>query len=388
MRKCINIPAEDSVRDWREWQVESDELELIENEEKRLDLQNIIKRLEVLRGLGGGALIMGLPGLPSELAPKTIARGQLLYVHVVNRYQLSLGDMIDDPTQEGYGGPSYYQMNTTSGQVTIHPSRVVAFKGNAIPALHVGKAWDDMFWGESTVAALKTDVENYETVKASLLRMVSKAAYMRVGIPNLGDKLSSPGGKAEIASRVQTIAAGTTTLDAVVYDRGDGTDSDGEAIDDAKIQLNGIIETINGYGAQIAAVSDIPITRLMGKSASGLNASGDSEQRDWNKTISARQTLLIDNAGVASASYTWPSLSQPTQKEEADRFLVIMNAVEKLQATAAIPDEALSKGIQSLLTEEGWLPGLEAALAEIPEAERYGIEQPDDDPSETEPVAV
>jgi uncharacterized protein len=402
MRKCINIPADDSVRDWREWETESADIELLEQEEKRLDLQNVIRRLEVLRGLGGGALIMGLPGEPSEPAPDSIKRGQLLYVHIVNRYQLTIGDMIDDPTQDGYGGPSFYRMRTTKGDVTIHPSRVVTFKGGEIPCLQNTKSWDDMFWGESKVAALKNDVENYETVKSSLLRMVSKAAYMRVGIPHLGETLANAGGEARVSARVQTIASGATTLDAVVYDRGDGTD--GEDISDATIQLAGIVETINGYGAQIAAVSDIPITRLFGKSATGLSSSGDSEQRDWNKTISARQSLLIDpclsqidkylfqSAGIASASYKWPSLSQPSQKEDADRFLVIMTAVEKLQATASIPEEALAKGLQSLMMEEGWLPGLGNALAEIPEAERFGIEQPaqsEVDPSAlTQPIAA
>jgi hypothetical protein len=121
-----------------------------------------------------------------------------------------------------------------------------------------------------------------------------------------------------------------------------------------------------------------------------MNASGKSEQNDWNKVIAAIQTLDIDpcldrldqyllpSAGVKEADYIWPSLTMPSQKEETDRFDKAMDALTKLQNTGAIPTIAFEKGVQSLMTEEGWLPGLAAALKDA------AVSNPDDmgdDPS-------
>jgi hypothetical protein len=50
-----------------------------------------------------------------------------------------------------------------------------------------------------------------------------------------------------------------------------------------------------------------------------------------------------------------------------------MDAMTKLQATATIPDEAFAKGMQNLMAEREYVPGLDQALAEIPENERFGI---------------
>jgi hypothetical protein len=383
MRKIINIRAEDSVRDWREWQAEADEIERITLEEKRLNLQNVIKQVEILRGLGGGAIYMGLPGEPTMPAPAKIGAGQLAYVHVLNRWQLTPGKRVEDVLDPLYGEPSMFDMETTSGQVSIHPSRIVIFKGARLPSLTM-RDWIEDYWGESLVAAYCDDVDNYEAVKVALMRMVSKAGYMRVFIPELSRFFETTESEATLSRRVSAIAGNATALDAVVLDGGNGADNPGERVEDASISLSGVIDTLNGFASQIAAVTDIPITRLLGKSATGMNSSGDSEQKDWNKSVMAYQTLSIDpclaqfdkyllpSAGVkAAVSYVWQPLSMPTQGEEAIRFNTTMDAVAKLQNTGAIPDLAFSKGLQSLMTEEGWLPGLAGALADMPEAERF-----------------
>ena len=60
--------------------------------------------------------------------------------------------------------------------------------------------------------------------------------------------------------------------------------------------------------------------------------------------------------------------------------------MEKVQATAAIPEVAFAKALQTGIVENGWAPGLEGALDDIPEDERFGIEQDEDDG--TDPSAL
>jgi hypothetical protein len=151
---------------------------------------------------------------------------------------------------------------------------------------------------------------------------------------------------------------------------------------------------MNAYAEFVSAISDIPATRLLGRAPEGMNSSGDSQQKDWNKKIRAMQELdlapcleRLDAYLVPSALGTvpdgqwfdWAPLDTPDQKETAERFKLQVEALTGLANMVVMPERALAEGAQSLLIEEGYMPALESALAAIPDDERYGIE-PSDDP--------
>lgn len=391
MRKIIQIPALDMVREWRDWKVDADLVTKIEDEEKRLGLQAKVRQAEVLRGLGGGALILGLPGDPSQPAPETIGAGQLLFVNVVSRWHLSFSAMQDDARLPGYGEPLMWQLNTGStAMMNIHPSRVVPFRADTtamLAALTIGR--DDAFWGESRVAQVLDAVQDSDAARGAFASLLQKARLTRIGIPGLSALVASPGGEAAVSARLSVISLAESMFNASVYDAGtDGTNA--EKIDDVSYSFAGAKDILSAYAEFVAAISDIPATRLLGRAPEGMNASGDSQQQDWRKRIRAMQTLelapcleRIDPYLVQSATGSKPEagawfdfapLDNPSEKDNADRFAVQVGAIEKLVNMGIMPERALAKGAQSLLVEEGYLPGLEAALDEISEEERWGVE--------------
>src|SRR5690606_14474698 len=137
----------------------------------------------------------------------------------------------------------------------------------------------------------------------------------------------------------------------------------GEKIDDYQITWAGIPAMMDAFDQRVAAVSDIPFTRLMGRSPAGMNSTGKHDMDNWNKAVAAGQRLelrpclelldpfLIRSAGVASDDVWWEfaPLDVPSEKEAADTFKTTMDAVEKVQATGAIPDQAFAKGFQNLM---------------------------------------
>jgi phage-related protein (TIGR01555 family) len=395
MRKIINIPALDMVREWRDWKAEEEQITAIEAEETRHLIRQKISQVEILRGLGGGALILGLPGDPAMLAPATVGAKGLAFIHVVSRWQLQFDAVQDDSRLPGYGEPVEYRMETTAGTIKLHPSRVIPFRGEPIPPLFGVQNFVEDFWGESRLAAVLDAVQDCDTARSSFAHLINKARNLRVGIPGLSDLVQTTAGEATFQRRMQTFLLAEGIFNATVYDAGDGTEGSGEQIEDATYKFEGIKDVMNAFAEWVCAVSDIPATRLLGRAPEGMNSSGESQQEDWRKKVRAMQTLdlaplleRLDAYLVPSALglrppevwYEFAPLDTPDQKEVADRFKIQMEAVEKLQNTGAIPDEALAKGIQSLMIDEGYLPGLEQALNEIPEEERYGIEQ------EPEPV--
>lgn len=391
LRKIIQIPAMDMVREWRDWKIESDQITLIEVEEKRLGIRQKVRQAEVLRGLGGGALILGLPGDPSQPAPTTIGKGGLAYIHVVSRWHLNFDRLQDDARLPGYGEPAMWKLSQVGGQATIHPSRVIPFRADtsammATYGLAGGQV--DEFWGESTVAQVLDAVTDSDAARGAFASMLHKARITRVGIPDLSGILSMPGGEARIQSRLEVIALAESMFNAAVFDSGsDG--KTGEQITDVQYNFAGAKDVINAYAEFVSAVSDIPATRLLGRAPDGMNSSGQSQQVDWGKKIKAMQELdlapcldrldpylLASALGTvpADAWYNFAPLDMPSEKDNADRFKVQVEAMEKLANMGVIPDRAFAEAAQSLMVEEGYMPALEAALAAIPEDERFGIE--------------
>ena len=390
LRKICQIPALDMVREWRTWNgLDADQVAKVYAEEKRIGLVGLVRQAEVLRALGGGALIMGLPGDPTQPAPPN---APLAFVHVVSRWHLTFAKLQDDATKPGFNEPEMWTMNTTAGTKDIHPSRVIPFRADrtaslAMPTL--GSA--DAFWGESTVAQVLDAVKDSDAARAAFAALLHKAKTMRIGIPNLYEYVAA-GEEKKVFDRLAILATAESMHNAVIHDAGDDEGKGGEAITDAEYNFAGAKDMLYAYGEFVAAISDIPATRLLGRAPEGMNASGDSQQKDWQKKVRAMQELdltpcldrldphLLAAAGAspANANASWDPLDTPSEKENAERFKTQMEAIDKLAGLAAIPDEAFNRGVQSLMVEEGYLPELELALSELDETERYGIGLPDD----------
>lgn len=398
LRKVIAIPAEDRVREWRDWQADKDTIAKIEAEERRLGMVAKTKEAETLRGIGGGALILITAGDHAKpLRPETIAEGGLIAINVVSRWQIQGLDWDRDLASPTYGSPGMFQVSGNGQQQKIHPSRVICFRGQPLPA-GAAVADEEAFWGDSRLLRVFDEVQRSDQTQAWFAALVKKAKLLRIGIPNLSDYTATNEGQAKLASRVALIAEGENSLNATVFAAAAGTDQAGETITDYQITWAGIPAVMDAFDQRVAAVSDIPFTRLMGRSPAGMNATGKSDQDNWNKMVVAGQKLelrpcleqldpfLLRSAGVAKPEdVTWrfAPLDVPSEREQADTFKVEMEAIEKLQNTGAIPEVAFAKGVQNLMAEREYLPGLDQALAEVPEDERFGLnlDPDDDDPS-------
>jgi len=100
----------------------------------------------------------------------------------------------------------------------------------------------------------------------------------------------------------------------------------------------------------------MPLTRLMGVSPGGLNATGESDTVNWNNTVNAHRSqkiapklerlgrIVARSEGIAepkSLSVTFPSLWQTTPTQEADIRLKTAQAMALLvEKSIIMPSEA------------------------------------------------
>jgi hypothetical protein len=185
-----------------------------------------------------------------------------------------------------------------------------------------------------------------------------------------------------------------------ILDGGASKDSPGETWETRQIAWTGMPDMIRTYAAAVAGAFDIPATRFLGKSPDGMNASGAWDENNYIAKIRADQdgvlrpaldqldAALLPSAGVTvtdEAWYDFPPLQEMSELDKSTIFKNRMDGLTALQATGTIPDVAFSKAVQHTAVEEQWLSGLDGALAEIPDDERFP--EPDDLTDPSVPVA-
>jgi len=396
LRKAINIPATDRIRAWRDWQATKKQIEAIEAEEERHQLQAKTKQAEILRGLGGGALILVAAGDPAMPINVTGKMG-LVAINVVTRWHLTGEEWDEEITSPTYGQPKFWTFNGTNNRTRIHPSRVVCFRGEPLPSMWRG-SHEDRYWGRGRVPSLLESAQNLDEALATFAAMIKDSLNVDIGVSGLLDIVSTTDGEARLMRRLGLMVQGSSVFNGKLYDLGDKDGKGGEKLERHQVTWTGIPEIIRGFAEAFCAASDIPFTRFWGTSAKGLNATGEGDANNWRETVETGQKIetkpclvQVDAALIPSALGSRPPeiwwqfspLNIPTETEETTRFKTWTEAMDKVSMSGAIPEVAFNEAYQNGLVEAGWLPGLDAALDKIPEAERFGGASEDDgtDPS-------
>jgi len=134
-------------------------------------------------------------------------------------------------------------------------------------------------------------------------------------------------------------------------------------------------------------------------SPAGMNATGDSDMRNYYDRVKQEQTLdiepamqVFDECLIRSAlgsrpeelHFNWRSLWQMSEKDRADVAIKLVQAAEGMERMGAASMEAAGGALVNALTEIGVFPGLESAIEEYGEGEP--IEREEVDPLTGDPV--
>jgi len=389
-RKIVDIPAQDMTRAGRDWDATDDQISAIEREEKRLGYWPKLYEALTLGRLGGGAILIGLGDDPTKPLPTTIRPGQIRYLSVLSRWQLSLGEMETDPESDNFGQPRYFRLSGTGRQVDIHPSRVAVFKGLPIPAIRM-TSWEDNFWGMSVVEACDEAVQQATTACAGFSALIDEAKIDVFRFNGTVDQLSQPDGEAKLMKRVELTNTGKSVHRAVILDKEDEWEQ-------RQLSLAGVRDVIITYDARVAGAADIPATRLFGKAPDGMNATGEGDLANYFQGVGAKQDMrlrppmqqidavMLPSAGVpADLPWTFSTLMVLTEQQAAEIELKEAQALEKIVGLALVPESAMAKTVQNRLVESGRWPGLKV---EIEKAEAAGEELPEGDETELGIVPV
>lgn len=389
-QKGVSIPAVDACRNWRNWQADKAQIELIEAEENRLNVKGkILEALLKARLFGGAAVFIGTGerDTASELNPDRIGKGGIKYLTVMTRRQLSATEIEQDPQSPRFGKPKAYRLPGST--VEIHPSRLVIFVGvpHPDPELAVGTGFG---WGDSVLLSAMPAVRHYDETVANVVSLVYEAKIDVINIPNLMSSMQDKNYERLLLERLRLAATAKGINGTLILD-GQETHSSKSA------SFGNLPEVIAKTEQGVAGAFDIPGTRMFGQSSTGLGANGEENTRNYYDNVASRQKLeikpamsVLDEGLIRSAlgsrpkevHYTWAPLWQATAKERADIGKTTADTIKALKDSGLFPEDALSTAAVNLLVELSVMPGLEAAI------EKFGNELPDDDEGDDLPSTV
>lgn len=389
-RKIVDIPALDSCRNWRDWQAKAKQIELLEAEEKRLGVKaKVLEARKKARLFGGAAIYFDVgdndPAKPLNL--EVVKKGGIRFLTVLTTRQLTPGDIEQDPLSEFYGKPKDYQINsTTLGMVRIHPTRLVIFVGNEHPDNDIASGLKHG-WGDSVLVSVMEAVKQADATSANIASLVFEAKIDVITAEGFADAVKDPVQEQAIRNRYRLAATmkgnnGMLLLDAK------------ESYEQKNGQFSTLPDIMDRFFQNVSGAADIPMTRLFGQSPGGLNATGESDMRNYHDRIQSAQELemqpamfRLDEALIRSALgtrdpsvfYVWAPLEQMSEKQKADILKIKADAGRAIAGTGGaspslMPIEALSDALVNSLVEDGSLPGLEAAIAKY-----GGLDDQDDD---------
>lgn len=368
-RKIVTIPAKDATRKWREWQADEQQIELLENEEKRLGLQWKIKDvLESARLYGGAGIYIGTdnqdPALP--LDPRSIKKGGLKFLTVLPMRVIQAGELENDPLDPNYGKPRHYTVTGSGSTERIHPSRIARFIGAPFPDPEIVDS-NLQGWGDSSLTAPYDAIRNADSIAANIGSLVYEAKVDILGIPNLGELMADPQSRTALVDRIQLMAQLKGNNGTVIHDAE-------ETYDSKHFTFTGLTDIEQQALQCVSGAADIPITRFLGQSPAGMSSTGESDLRNYYDAVASMQTLEIDPAlsilnevlirsalgdRPADVNYQWSSLWQMDDVQKATVSKSVAETIKILSETRLFPEDDLSEAAVNMLIEHSVMPSLE-----------------------------
>lgn len=376
-RKIVDIPALDSCRNWRNWQADGDKIEVIEAEEKRLNVRSKVLEARIKARLWGGSAIhigVGDTDLSQPLDVDRVKAGGIKYLTVLTRRQLSAGGIERDVESEFYGRPKLYKLTSgNEAHVEIHPSRLAIFTGNAQPDIELA-ATADATWGDSVLMAVLDAIKQADGTAANIASLVFEAKIDIIRVPNFMSSLRDEGYKQKLLERFTLANTAKGINGTLMLDKEEEYESKSASFATLPDVLDRFLTIVSG-------AADIPATRLLGQSPAGLNSTGEADLRNYYDRVSAMQEIemtptlaRLDECLIRSAlgsrdtaiHYTWAPLWQMTDKERADIFKTKADAARAIAGTGTspplMPIDALSDALVNALTEPGTKSPARASL--------------------------
>lgn len=295
IRRIIDVIPQDMMKNWINIQsaMKPEDMDKVEKIIRRQRIKSkLLEAMKWARLYGGAACIIMIEGqdnredLLSPLNVDDVVPGSFKGLMVVDRWsgitpELELIEDINDPD---FGLPEFYQIRTgtqANNYFRIHHSRLIRFIGRDLPF------WErqaEIYWGASEVEHVFDELKKRDNTSWNIASLIFRANINVMKMEGLGQMLAlgdeTAKGRVYAAMSAQNQLMSNTGL--FVMDREDDFDT-------KQYSFGGLGEIYELFMMDIAGAAEIPVTKLFGRSPSGMNATGESDLQNYYDMISEKQ---------------------------------------------------------------------------------------------------
>lgn len=369
-KKIINTVADDMCRNWFEITTEMSPqvIDRYEKLEKRTKIKSkILSALYWSRLYGGSAAVMLIDGqdnLSDPLDIDSIMPGAFKGLMVVNRWmgiypEIELISDIKDPN---YGLPEYYQVtdNATGGVVRIHNSRLLRFLGRELPF------WEEtaeMYWGASELEHVFEELAKRDNTSWNIASLIFRASIIATKTEGLDVLLSSGDIEAQrqfydTQQAINTMMNNNSLLTL-------GTNDEMQQFNYTFSGLNDVYES---FMLDIAGAAEVPVTKLFGRAPAGLNATGESDAKNYDEKIENEQesklrpaldqllpVMFMSEFGMVpdDLDFRFLPIQSPTESELADLLSKKVGAVKDAYDSGIINQKIAMQELKAMSDTTG-----------------------------------
>lgn len=333
VQNVVGLAVDDMLREWYKLKssISPDYLDKLDAEERRTNI-----RARINEGLRWGRLYGGAAGLilidghedildkPLEL--DTIYPGAFQGLYVLDRWNGIVPD-VELILENGNPVPKYYTITTATGETIskIHHSRIIRFTGRELPKI---ERQAEMYWEESEIEALYREVVKHDNVSENMAALTFQANVNTMEVQNLEQLFSL--GSIEQQRRFWNVMQNQSVLRS---NFGIQLVNKGDQITNHQYGFGGLSDVFESMCLNLCGASHYPMTKLFGRSPAGMNATGESDLKNYYDYIDSQREAklrpVLNKLVPVMCMSAWgaipdnlkiifPPLGMPTAKEISD----------------------------------------------------------------------
>lgn len=406
-KRIIDVPAEDMLRSWVKItsQIGPDAIKKLDMVVKRQHVrERLLSTLKWSRLYGGAAAIIMIAGqedmMEQPLELDTVMPDSFSGLIVVDRWEGITPDieLVTDLRDPEFGRPKYYYIGGRQfgGNMRVHYSRVLPFIGRELPNV---EEQAEMFWGASEMEHVFDELNKRNTSSANIAQLLFQANLRILKVGDLAEQLSTldPEALSEIYEVARAQNELMSSFGIQFLDKDDSFETH-------SYTFAGISEVYKTFMSDIAGASEIPATKLFGRSPEGMNSTGESDLTNYYDSISAKQesalrpalekllpVICVSTFGAVpdDLDFEFNSVRSSSEAERAnlaknivDSVLAVFNAdvIDKPTAMEELRKSSSYTGLFTSITDEQ----IDAAKQELAMQEQQAQEQAEQLPNPEE----
>jgi phage-related protein (TIGR01555 family) len=321
--KGVDIPIDDATRNWRTL--------LISDADKRKEIEKIMVEFDVKGKINlaskwarvfGGAVILVMIRDDDPIEPldiDNIKSGSLQNLIVLDRYNIFPENVNRNILSGNFNFPDYYTVSRAGKK--IHHSRIIRFDYSSPTILEMER---NNFWSPSIFSKTFESIADSGMITQAIGNLVSEANLDVYKIKELKE-LVAEGQDEFIIKRLKLLNAMKSVVNGSVLD-----------VEDEYQKITSTFTTLpdidDRYMQKVSGAFDIPLTRFLGISPSGLNATGTADLLNYYDNINSIQENyfrpkldVLDKIIISSSfgsdeifEYEFNPLNKLTELEQAE----------------------------------------------------------------------